>query len=92
MFQKVNTPVIGIVENMSYFVCPTCGEHTEVFKGSGGESESKRLQVPLLGRLPLDPQLTISSDSGKPVVFTQKDSEVSTIFLEIACKVDKILV
>ncbi|MCK4445920.1 MAG: Mrp/NBP35 family ATP-binding protein [Candidatus Marinimicrobia bacterium] len=91
MFKKVNVPVLGIVENMSSLRCPHCGKEIEVFKGRGGELESKRLGVPLLGAIPLDPDLTITSDSGMPEVLTHKESSITKIFLEVAREIDKLL-
>ncbi|MCK4690023.1 MAG: Mrp/NBP35 family ATP-binding protein [Candidatus Marinimicrobia bacterium] len=91
MFKKVNVPVLGIVENMSFLRCPHCGKEIEVFKGQGGELESKRLGVPLLGAIPLDPDLTITSDSGMPEVLTHKESSITKIFLEVAREIDKLL-
>ncbi|GIX47127.1 MAG: iron-sulfur cluster carrier protein [Candidatus Tectimicrobiota bacterium] len=87
MFKQVNTPLLGIVENMSYFVCPDCGRETEVFRKGGGEKESQRLGVPLLGRLPLDPAVCEAGDSGVPIVLEQPDSKVGKAFQAIAAAV-----
>jgi len=84
MFKKVNAPVLGIVENMSYFRCPHCGEPTDVFSRGGGEKESMRLGVPLLGRIPLDPAVMETSDLGQPLVLGDADSAAAKAFLEIA--------
>ncbi|MFQ6617330.1 MAG: P-loop NTPase [Fidelibacterota bacterium] len=84
MFRKVNTPVIGIVENMSYFVCPHCGRTTDIFSQGGGESESRNLNVPFLGKIPLDPLIRERSDTGTPLVIDKPDSESSLIFTKIA--------
>jgi len=89
MFRKVNTPLLGIVENMSYFSCPHCGKQTQIFKGRGGEIESQRLDIPLLGKIALDPNLTQTSDEGVPEVVAHKDSEVSKEFLKIAEAIDE---
>lgn len=86
MFKKVNAPVLGIIENMSYFRCPHCGELTDVFSRGGGEKESVRLGVPLLGRIPLDPQVMETSDLGQPIVLGAPESATAEAFLEIAKK------
>ena len=86
MFRKVDATVLGIVENMSYFKCPHCGEPTDIFSRGGGEKESVRLGVPLLGRIPLEPALMEASDRGKPVVLTDPDSESAVAFFEITGK------
>ncbi len=86
MFRKVNSRVLGIIENMSYFTCPHCGEPTEVFSRGGGQKESIRLGVPLLGRIPLEPAVMETSDLGEPVVFSRADSEAAQGFLKVAGK------
>ncbi len=86
MFQKVNTRVLGIIENMSYFLCPHCGEPTDVFSKGGGEKESTRLGVPLLGRIPLDPAVMETSDSGEPMALSRPESKPAQAFSEISRK------
>jgi len=86
MFRKVDTPVLGIIENMSYFTCPHCGEVTDVFSRGGGEKESLRLQVPLLGRIPLESGIMEQSDRGKPIVLSDPENEASKPFFEIIDK------
>src|SRR5450755_4136429 len=66
MFQKVNVPVLGIVENMSYFLCPSCGHREEIFKHGGGKRTADEPHVPFLGEIPLDPKVAIGGDSGRP--------------------------
>ena len=66
---KLNMPVIGVIENMSGFVCPHCGKETLLFKSGGGESLSKEAGVPFLGRIPLDPELVESCDEGRPYLY-----------------------
>jgi ATP-binding protein involved in chromosome partitioning len=85
MFGEVNVPVIGIVENMSYFVCPHCNEKTEIFSHGGGERTSKRYDVPLLGSIPLDVAVREGGDTGKPVV--EGEGEIAETFTSIACAV-----
>jgi ATP-binding protein involved in chromosome partitioning len=84
MFRKVDVPIFGIVENMSYFRCSHCGERTEVFGHGGGQREAERLGVPFLGALPLDPLLRSSSDQGEPVVEAEPDGDLASAFLGIA--------
>ena len=81
MFRKVDASVLGIVENMSYFKCPHCGEPTDVFSHGGGESESRRLEVPLLGKIPLEPDVMETSDEGHPVVLSRPESSSAKAFM-----------
>ncbi|HAE88051.1 TPA: hypothetical protein DCG86_08525 [Candidatus Marinimicrobia bacterium] len=91
MFEKVNTPVLGIVENMSYFVCPHCGKESYIFSKGGGDRESRRLNVPLLGRIPLTEDVMNASDTGCPIVESAPDSEPAKNFSEIATSLTKML-
>lgn len=84
MFRKVETPVLGIVENMSYFTCPHCGEVTDVFSRGGGQKESTRLGVPLLGSIPLESAVMETSDQGKPIVLSQPETESARAFVRIS--------
>ena len=84
MFQKVNVPVLGIVENMSYFVCRKCGHREEIFKHGGGERTAEKLNVPFLGAIPLDPAVAIGGDAGVPIVAAEPESPVTHAFLRIA--------
>ncbi len=68
MFEQVNVPIIGIIENMSYFLCPHCDKRTDVFRHGGGEKAAGTLSVPFLGGVPLDPALALAGDAGNPVV------------------------
>jgi ATP-binding protein involved in chromosome partitioning len=87
MFRKVNVPVIGIVENMSYFICSTCGERHEIFGHGGAREEAARIGAPFLGEIPLDKEVRLRSDSGEPVVATQPDSLHAAIFRDVARQV-----
>jgi ATP-binding protein involved in chromosome partitioning len=87
MFRKVNVPVIGIVENMSYFVCDNCGERHEIFGHGGAREEAKKLGVPFLGEVPLDTEVRIRSDKGEPVVVSMPDSLHASIYRDIAAQV-----
>ncbi|MCD6233971.1 MAG: Mrp/NBP35 family ATP-binding protein [Candidatus Marinimicrobia bacterium] len=91
MFGKVNTPVLGIVENMSYFVCPHCGKESYIFSKGGGDRESRRLNVPLLGRIPLTEDVMNASDTGCPIVESAPDSEPAKNFSGIATSLIKML-
>jgi len=84
MFQRVNVPITGLIENMSYFICPHCNQRTEIFSSGGGEKTSRRYDVPFLGSIPLVTELRIAGDTGKPVVFEDERSPVAQAFFEIA--------
>jgi len=84
MFQKVNVPVLGIVENMSYYLCPKCGHREEIFKHGGGRRTAEELKVPFLGEIPLDPKVAIGGDAGRPIVAGEPASPVSEAYLRIA--------
>jgi ATP-binding protein involved in chromosome partitioning len=73
MFKRVNVPVLGIIENMSYFVCPKCGERHDIFGHGGAHQEADKLGVPFLGEVPLHMAIRETSDSGRPVVATDPD-------------------
>ena len=87
MFRKVEVPVFGIVENMSYFLCPHCGERSNIFSADGGAEEAKRMQTDLLGQIPLDIQIRETSDSGEPIVASDPDSDHAKTYIAIAEKV-----
>lgn len=87
MFQKVNVPLLGIVENMSYFLCGHCGERTEIFSHGGGERAAAKLGVPFLGRIPIDPAIRDGGDSGMPIVIADPASPQSAAFRDIAQKI-----
>jgi len=84
MFRKVEVPVVGIIENMSYFACPNCGHRSEVFSHGGAHREADRLGVDFLGEIPLDIEIRETSDGGKPVVVSRPDSENAKVFRQIA--------
>jgi ATP-binding protein involved in chromosome partitioning len=84
MFQRVDVPVLGIVENMSYFVCPHCRERTDIFGHGGAEHEAQRIGVPFLGAVPLHMKIRELSDAGTPVVASEPEGEHAKIFGEIA--------
>jgi ATP-binding protein involved in chromosome partitioning len=84
MFQKVNVPMIGVIENMSYFLCPHCRERTEIFSHGGGRKAAEKLGIPFLGEIPIDPTVRAGGDSGIPILLTQPDSPTAEAFLKIA--------
>jgi ATP-binding protein involved in chromosome partitioning len=87
MFRKVDVPVLGIVENMSYFLCPHCGGRSEIFAHGGARREAERLGTDFLGELPLDMEIRETSDGGRPIVVANPDSPLSKTYLEIAERV-----
>jgi ATP-binding protein involved in chromosome partitioning len=89
MFQKVNVPVLGIVENMSYYICPQCGHREEIFKHGGGRRTAEQLKVPFLGEIPLDPKVAIGGDAGEPIVAAEPKSGVTEAYLRIAEQIVK---
>jgi ATP-binding protein involved in chromosome partitioning len=84
MFQRVNTPVLGVVENMSGYVCPNCGHEEALFGSGGGARIAADFGIPLLGQIPLVPEVRIGGDAGKPIVVERPDSPVSRIFVSVA--------
>jgi ATP-binding protein involved in chromosome partitioning len=84
MFEKVDVPVLGIVENMSYFLCPRCGEKTEIFSSGGGEKTSQKYDIPLIANIPIDTQIRLGGDEGKPIVISNPDSPQSKEFETVA--------
>jgi len=87
MFQNVNVPVLGIVENMSYYICGKCGERTEIFSHGGGERAAEKLGVPFLGRIPIDPAIRAGGDTGMPIVVSDPASPQAKAFMEIASRI-----
>lgn len=87
MFRKVDVPVLGVVENMSYFLCPHCGKRSDIFGHGGAKKEAERLGVPFLGEIPLELEIRETSDAGLPIVATRPDSPHAKIYREIAAGV-----
>jgi ATP-binding protein involved in chromosome partitioning len=87
MFRRVNVPVLGIVENMSYFECPECGTRSDIFGHGGARHEAERLGVPFLGEVPLHMTIREKSDAGLPVVATEPDGPHAKAYCEIAARV-----
>jgi ATP-binding protein involved in chromosome partitioning len=87
MFKRVDVPVLGIVENMSYCLCPSCGERADIFGTGGAETEAARLNLPFLGAIPLHMEIRETSDAGTPIVASQPDSTHAKIYHAIADKI-----
>ena len=87
MWQRVEVPVLGLVENMSDYVCPSCGHHEEIFPRGGGRRLAERAGIPFLGEIPLIPAISRAGDDGTPVVIRDRDSKVAEIFASIASTV-----
>ena len=86
MFRKVDVPVLGIIENMSFFICPKCGERSDIFGHGGAENEAEKLGIPFLGAVPLHMEIRSRSDAGQPIVATNPDSPHAQVFREIAAR------
>jgi ATP-binding protein involved in chromosome partitioning len=84
MFRKVDVPVLGIIENMSYFLCPHCGERSDIFSHGGARREAEKLGTEFLGEIPLDMAIRETSDGGNPIVVSQPDSAHAATFRSIA--------
>ena len=84
MFKKVNVPVLGIVENMSYFICNSCGTRHEIFSTGGAKNEAVKFEAPFLGELPIDKNLRINSDIGKPACIFDPEGSIAKKYLSIA--------
>jgi len=88
---RLHMPIIGVVENMSGFICPHCGKKTEIFSSGGGKKMSQEMDVAFLGSIPIDPEVGVDSDKGTPFVYSHKDSAASKAFAEIVKNVDAYL-
>jgi ATP-binding protein involved in chromosome partitioning len=86
MFRKVDVPVLGIIENMSFFVCPKCGERSDIFGHGGAKLEAEKLGIPFLGGVPLDMQIRLTSDEGQPITATSPRGPYAQIYRDIATK------
>lgn len=89
MFRRVEVPVFGIVENMSYYLCPHCGERSDIFGHGGARDEAIKLDVPFLGEIPLDIVVRQTSDAGEPVTEAQPDSSFAKAYRGIAALIEK---
>jgi ATP-binding protein involved in chromosome partitioning len=86
MFETVHVPILGIIENMSTFTCPHCGKGTDVFRSGGGERMSRELGVPFLGAIPLDADIVMGGDKGRPIVLEKPNSVAAMAYLAIAAE------
>ncbi|MBI2988325.1 MAG: Mrp/NBP35 family ATP-binding protein [Deltaproteobacteria bacterium] len=86
MFDKVMVPIVGIVENMSYFICDGCGKRHEIFSRGGAERAAERLKIPFLGEIPITSSIREWGDKGVPILVREPKSEISKVFLEIASR------
>jgi ATP-binding protein involved in chromosome partitioning len=84
MFQKVHVPVLGIIENMSYFICPHCNERTEIFSHGGGKKAAEKLGVPFLGEIPIETSIREGGDEGRPILIAQPKSMITEIYRKVA--------
>jgi ATP-binding protein involved in chromosome partitioning len=91
MFQRVEAPILGIIENMSYFLCPHCGGRTDIFSHGGARHDAEALGVPFLGEVPLDLSIRQTSDAGTPIVGSDPESPLAAVYLELAAKVKNLL-
>jgi ATP-binding protein involved in chromosome partitioning len=89
--RTLKVPIIGIIENMSGFVCPKCGEHVDIFGEGGGKKIAEDMKVPFLGRVPIDPKICEASDKGVPFVLEHMNSPASKAFMEIVKKIESFL-
>jgi ATP-binding protein involved in chromosome partitioning len=84
MYQKLNIPVLGLVENMSYFICPSCEHESDIFGRGGGERTAREMGVPFLGEIPLYEPIRRGGDSGQPLVIAEPDAPASRAFVSAA--------
>ncbi|MGL4974485.1 MAG: Mrp/NBP35 family ATP-binding protein, partial [Bosea sp. (in: a-proteobacteria)] len=87
MFRKVEVPILGIIENMSYFLCPECGHRSDIFSHGGARHEAERQGVPFLGEIPLAMPIRETSDGGRPIVASDPDSAIAKAYIAIAQQV-----
>ncbi|RLF48739.1 MAG: ATP-binding protein [Thermoplasmata archaeon] len=87
----LKVPIIGVIENMSGFVCPNCGTRIEIFGSGGGEKIAKEYDLRLLGKIPIDPRIVEAGDSGKALMVENESDDIASIFLKIAREVDSIV-
>ena len=84
MFQKTGTPVLGLIENMSTYICPKCGHEAHIFGHGGARKEAEKLGIPFLGEVPLDLDIRVAGDSGAPIVAAKPHLPQSRAFIDIA--------
>src|SRR5262249_10759676 len=91
MFEKVNVPLLGIIENMSAYECPQCGHREEIFKHGGGRRTAEQLRVPFLGEIPIDPKIVIGGDAGTPIVIAEPRARATEAYMAVADQIAKVL-
>lgn len=84
MFQKVNVPILGVIENMSYFVCSHCGHREEIFSHGGGKTTAEKFSVPFLGEIPIYTPIRIGGDTGEPIIIMEPESEQAKMIQSVA--------
>jgi ATP-binding protein involved in chromosome partitioning len=89
MFNKVNVPILGIVENMSYFICDSCNQRHEIFSNGNVKKEAEKFKIDFLGKLPINKNLRIQSDEGRPVCIADSNNDIANVFSSIAQAVHK---
>jgi ATP-binding protein involved in chromosome partitioning len=87
MFRQLNIPVLGVVENMSYFVCGHCEERTDIFGNGGGRRMAEEMQIPFLGEVPIDTRVRAGGDEGAPIVSAAPDAPAAKAFTAVASQV-----
>jgi ATP-binding protein involved in chromosome partitioning len=87
MFRQLNIPLLGVVENMSHFVCGHCHERTDIFGNGGGRRMAEELQIPFLGEVPIDTRVRAGGDEGMPIVAVAADAPAAQAFLGVASQV-----
>jgi len=90
MFQKMDVPILGMIENMSTYICPNCDHEAHIFGHGGARAEAERLNLPFLGEIPLDIDIRTSSDGGAPIVVSKPKSPQAIRFKEIAAQIAKV--
>jgi ATP-binding protein involved in chromosome partitioning len=88
LVKSLNVPIIGIIENMSGFICPQCKNEIFIFGKDGGAKVAKEMHIPFLGKLPLDVETSSSSDIGNPIIFKEPESEISKKIFDIVNKIE----
>jgi len=91
MFKRVDVPVLGVVENMSYFICSNCDERHEIFSYGGAKKEAEKFKTNFLGELPIDKNLRIHSDKGEPVCISEPKSDIAKMYIKIAENLNNII-
>jgi ATP-binding protein involved in chromosome partitioning len=89
--EQLKMPTIGVVENMSGFICPHCGKKTEIFGSGGGEKMAKEVGVPFLGSIPIDPEVGLDTDKGIPFILSNKESAATKAFMGVVTKVQEFI-